>query len=394
MTNPAPTVGHLTPTSTPIGSSPTITVTGAGFGPLSTLEWNGAPLTTTYAAPTVATPVATLTAQLPANDTASATVGAVTVVNPAPGGGTSIPQFVYVVPAQSGIAAANVATSLSDTGNATASVGGSGAGTAGSLSAAGSGAGTVAVAQYSADPVSTTPQTAVNAYFNVSVPASSIFSSVQVTDCNLAGGSVVYYYDPTTGEWAEVSGQSYNASTGCVTFTLGATTTPSLTQLSGVIFGVQDVPPSLTLPTIRPTRACPTTGPSRSRSRPATPRQRLTLSAIGLPPGLALTDNGDGTGTVAGTVTATPGSYTATFTASAGVTSTSQPMTITVTKAATTVSTTGPSLVATNRPVTLSAVLEESGGQPPAPDGQTVTLTLGSGSSMQSCQGEAQSDGW
>ena len=71
---------------------------------------------------------------------------------------------------------------------------------------------------------------------------------MQVTDCNLGGGSVVYYYDDTTTQWAEVSGQTYNASTGCVTFTLGTASTPSLTQLSGTVFGVQDVPPSLTVP--------------------------------------------------------------------------------------------------------------------------------------------------
>ena len=41
----------------------------------------------------------------------------------------------------------------------------------------------------------------MNAYFNLLVPASSSFTSVQVTDCKLAGGSVVYYYDPTTSEW-------------------------------------------------------------------------------------------------------------------------------------------------------------------------------------------------
>ena len=109
----------------------------------------------------------TLTAQLPATDTAGATVGTVTVVNAAPGGGTSSPQFLYVVPAQVAIAAANVATSTSATGTATASVGGSGAGMAGSLSAVASGAGTVAVGQFTADPVTTTPPTAVNAYFNV-----------------------------------------------------------------------------------------------------------------------------------------------------------------------------------------------------------------------------------
>ena len=135
-------------------------------------------------------------------------MGTVTVVSPSPGGGKSSPQILYVVPAQTTIAAANLATNASANGSATASVGGNGPGTAGSLSAVAAGAGTVALGQYSADPVSTTPPTAVNAYFDLVVPASSNFSSVQVTDCDLAGGSLVYFYDGTTTSWAEVSGRT------------------------------------------------------------------------------------------------------------------------------------------------------------------------------------------
>ena len=131
---PGTTTTSLTPTSTPVGSSPTITVSGWGFVPGSTVEWDGSPLSTTYITPPTTVSIAprTLTAQLPATDTAGATVGTVTVVNLAPGGGTSNPQFLYVVPPPAAIAAANVATSTSATGSATASVGG---GTAGSLSA-------------------------------------------------------------------------------------------------------------------------------------------------------------------------------------------------------------------------------------------------------------------
>ena len=394
VTNPAPTTTGLSPTSTPVGSSPTITVSGFGFVPGSTVEWDGSPLTTTYVAPPTTVSIAprTLTAQLPATDTAGATVGTVTVVNAAPGGGTSSPQFLYVVPAQVAIAAANVATSTSATGNATASVGGTGAGKAGSLSGVASGAGTVAVAQFSADPVTTTPPTAVNAYFNVVVPTGSSFTSVQVTDCDLAGGSVVYYYDPTTTQWAEVPGQTYNASTGCVSFTLGTASTPSLSQLSSTVFGVQDVPPSLSLPGDQSVSYHAALSLSVSASDPQP--NALTLSATGLPAGLAFTDNGNGTGTVTGTVTGAPGAYPVTLTASDGEVSTTSPMTITVTKAGTTLSYTGASLIATNRPATLSATLEEDGGSAPVPDGQTVTLTLGSGSGAQSCQGQTTSDGW
>jgi Putative Ig domain len=323
---------------------------------------------------------------------ASAAAGLITVVNAAPGGGTSNPEVLYVVAPQSAIAASTLATSTSVSGTTTASLGG-GTGTAGSLNAAASGAGTLALAQYGADPVTTTPPTAVNAYFDVFVPASSSFSTVQVTDCDLAGGSVVYYYNDTTGQWAEVSGQTYNPGTGCVTFTLGTASTPNLTELSGTEFGVQDAPPSLTAPgnqTVAYHAAA-----SLSVAATDTQPTALTLSANRLPAGLSFTDNGNGTGTVTGIVTAAPSNYLVTFTASDGtVSTTSPPVTITVTKAGTTLTYTGASLVANNRPATLSAELEEGGGSPPMPDGQTVTLTLGSGSSAQSCQGQTQADGW
>ncbi len=117
---------------------------------------------------------------------------------------------------------------------------------------------------------------------------------MQVTDCDLGGGSVVYYYDGTTSQWAEVSGQTYNASTGCVTFTLGAASTPSLAQLSSVTFGVQDVPPSLTVPGDQSVTYHGALSLSVSASDPQA--NALTLSATGLPAGLSFTDNGNGTG--------------------------------------------------------------------------------------------------
>ena len=109
----------------------------------------------------------------------------------------------------------------------------------------------------------------------------------------------------------------------------------------------------------------------------------VALGASGLPSGLALTDNGDGTGTVSGTITAAPGVYTATFTADDHhhLTLTSDTVQITVTQEETTTAYTGPTVVAQGFPVTLTAQLLEDGTAAPAPSGQTVTLTIGA----QSC---------
>ncbi|MDE1959824.1 MAG: hypothetical protein KGI40_12180, partial [Xanthomonadaceae bacterium] len=81
---PMPTLSSIAPTSAQGGSSSaTITATGSGFVPASTIDWNGAALGTTYVSATQ------LTATVPAADLAAATNAAVTVVTPAPGGGTT-----------------------------------------------------------------------------------------------------------------------------------------------------------------------------------------------------------------------------------------------------------------------------------------------------------------
>ena len=106
VTNPAPTLtsyglsSAVTPTSALIGSSPTITVRGFGFVPGSTVDWDGTPLPTTFVSSGGLDVVpGTLTAQVPATDTASAAVATVTVVNAGPGGGTSNPvDFTVVAP--------------------------------------------------------------------------------------------------------------------------------------------------------------------------------------------------------------------------------------------------------------------------------------------------------
>jgi hypothetical protein len=82
--NPAPTLTSISPTSATAGAAVlTLTVTGTGFISSSQVEWNGAALATTYVSGT------SLTAQVPAADLTTSGTASVTVVNPAPGGGTS-----------------------------------------------------------------------------------------------------------------------------------------------------------------------------------------------------------------------------------------------------------------------------------------------------------------
>ncbi|HLV80013.1 MAG TPA: hypothetical protein VKT32_07000 [Chthonomonadaceae bacterium] len=82
--NPVPTISSLSPSSVAAGSAQfTLTVNGTNFVSTSTVNWNGTALSTTVLSSTQ------LQATVPAADVATAGTASVTVVNPAPGGGTS-----------------------------------------------------------------------------------------------------------------------------------------------------------------------------------------------------------------------------------------------------------------------------------------------------------------
>lgn len=84
VTNPVPQISEISPGSAaPGGPAFTLTVTGTGFVPGSTVRWNG------EARPTVFLDSGQLTAQIPATDIAAEATAQVTVFSPEPGGGTS-----------------------------------------------------------------------------------------------------------------------------------------------------------------------------------------------------------------------------------------------------------------------------------------------------------------
>ena len=93
QSNPVPLVNQpLVPMkSAPGGSSFTLTVNGTGFVSDSVVNWNGAPLATTFVSGSQ------LTAIVPASDTASAGTAWVTVVSPTPGGGKSNVQYFDIL---------------------------------------------------------------------------------------------------------------------------------------------------------------------------------------------------------------------------------------------------------------------------------------------------------
>jgi hypothetical protein len=206
----------------------------------------------------------------------------------------------------------------------------------------------------------------------------------------------VLWYDTSTATWAPASNQSYDPSTGCATVTVDSTTQPTLAQLAGDYFGVANLPP-VWQPTPAQTQDYHDPLSFGLKATDVEPGDHLTLSVDGassLPAGLSLTDHGDGTATISGTLQAAAGDYPVTFDVSDGV---NPPVTQTVSlhvgQEQTTLRYTGAPLIATNRPATLSALLQEDGSSAPAPAGQPVTLTLGSGSAAQSCLGTTAADG-
>lgn len=80
---PVPVIGAFSPDSVFTGSGFTLTVFGSRFTPQAVVHWNGSSRATTFVSATK------LQAAIPASDVASSSSPMITVVHPAPGGGTS-----------------------------------------------------------------------------------------------------------------------------------------------------------------------------------------------------------------------------------------------------------------------------------------------------------------
>jgi len=89
LVNPVPSIYGTSLKVLPKGQTSTVTITGTGFVAGSTVMVNNTPVSTTYQSFT------SLIAQVPVNTTASGAI-ALTVSNPAPGGGVSAPHSVSI----------------------------------------------------------------------------------------------------------------------------------------------------------------------------------------------------------------------------------------------------------------------------------------------------------
>jgi hypothetical protein len=204
------------------GGAPfTLTVTGKKFLPGALVQWNGADLATTVVN------ASTLTAVVPGAKFASPGVYAVRVINPAPEAATSNTRYVLVTATGAGVASLGSGTNDAAEGTAIA--------TANGITVTGVGSGTLLAARYNANPGGATGfSSASGAYTDVHIVPGSVFTSLSIVNCALSGGSQAYWWNG--GSWLAASNQSFDGSTGCITITVNASTSPSLNDLDGTPF--------------------------------------------------------------------------------------------------------------------------------------------------------------
>ena len=104
---------------------------------------------------------------------------------------------------------------------------------------------TITEVQYPTDPVGAPTFNASGQYFDEVLSSGNTFTSETMVDCNLNGGDSLRWWDPAAnsgiGEWQAVLGDPGPTSTAgsppCISVTLNNTTSPSLSQLTGTVFG-------------------------------------------------------------------------------------------------------------------------------------------------------------
>jgi trimeric autotransporter adhesin len=119
INNPAPFLSSITPPSVTFGTSSTLTLTGIGFVPASTVLFNGTSRTPTYISNT------SLQLSLSASDVVAPVSDTIAVVNAPPGGGTSPSVNFYVTQSIPSLGSVSPNSIQSGIGNVTLSLTGS-----------------------------------------------------------------------------------------------------------------------------------------------------------------------------------------------------------------------------------------------------------------------------
>ena len=220
---PEPIVTGVSPNGGTDAGGTSVTITGSNFTGATAVKFG-----TTAATGVIVNSATSITATSPA----TGTIGTVDVTVTTPGGTSatsSADHFSYgpqPPPAPSGATQSAGASSFSPTGTATASLPGN------SISASFTGVGAVTVAKYGGNPTTGAVSGGTGVYYDVKVATGSTMQSLTITVCSLGtGGQSIDWWNGSA--WVPFSNQTFDSSTGCVTATVNAGTSPSLGQLTG-----------------------------------------------------------------------------------------------------------------------------------------------------------------
>jgi lysophospholipase L1-like esterase len=259
----APLISAGSPTQLVFSTQPTIGSSGSAFGqPTVTIEDADGNVVSSDTNPitlTIATGIGTLTGcsatttagvaafsgceinqadtyTLTATDSTDGLTGtssAFNVATASSGGGSPAPT-PPAAPAGSTSSASGVSTT--STGTATATNDGT--------TASGTGVGALTVAQYGSDPVAAPTFTSSGEDFDVALSAPNSFTSVTIDACLLSGGNGLEWFNPAAGSgagaWEAVTPTpTFTAGPpACLSFTLNSSSSPTLVELTGTVFGV------------------------------------------------------------------------------------------------------------------------------------------------------------
>ena len=187
------------------------------------------------------------------------------------------------------------------------------------------GQGSVSVLLYPGDPVGPPSFSSSGVFFDVASSQGNSFASQIVQDCDLNGGDELVWWSPTAdsgaGAWLPVIGDpgpTYSAGPpACLTATLDANSSPSISQLTGTVFavaqGAVNAPPAFfgeDSATVQASATFSTTVKTSASSG-------VTIQEQGkLPKGIKFHDNGNGTATISGNPGAKLTTYSFTLNAS------------------------------------------------------------------------------
>ena len=215
-----------------------------------------------------------------------------------------------------------VSTSITDAIGTSTSSGGMATATVGQTTVTGSGEGNVSVSIYPGDPVGPPSFTSSGVYFDVAASQGNSFTSQVIQDCDLNGGNQLLWWNPSDnggiGAWEPVVGDPgpiYSAGPpACLTATLDANSSPTISQLTGTVIAVGSTSPTPSFTSgydVEVQAGGKLHFPVSTSGFPSP-----AIREIGaLPKGVTFHDNGNGTGLISGTAPTTEATYPITLAA-------------------------------------------------------------------------------